>query len=470
MNAPAATAGNGQDSKVTAALARFAAHTTFARLPPEVVRQAKAVIMDTLGCAIAGYTLAREELKPLLHVARAQGGTGPAMIFCDGHHTSVAQAAMANGGMIHTIDFDDTSSTCFGHFGATLLPVTAALGQQLHASGAQVIEAFVTGYDIAVRAGRSVWPSHYDAWHPTSTLGNIGAAVAAGKLLGFDADRMELAIGLAADEAAGLRYCIDHGDFSKLLHPALAAMKGILVALMVDGGAGGPRGILEDPKAGFCHAFSLEPRPAAALEGLGERYEITNDIIKAFPTINCSQAPIQGMLALAREHDLQPQDIERIHLTRMYRYSSRDQGINYAPETVLAARLSIPFCLSLAAHKRRITLDEFTRANLQDAGINALMHKVEIEMDEELNRRYPGGTAAMILRVAVKGGKTFEQFVRYPKGNPNNPMSPADVQEKFTALAERTLPPAQVARIGATLLALDTLADIGELVEQVRIP
>ena len=240
MNATVAS--DSPPRQVTAELARFAAGTTYDRLPGEVVRQAKAVIMDTLGCAIAGYTLAREELAPLLHVARSQGGAGPAMIFCDGHHTTPAQAAMANGGMIHTIDFDDTSSTCFGHFGATLLPVTAALGQQLGASGEQVITAFVTGYDIATRAGRSVWPSHYDAWHPTATLGNIGAAVAAGKLLGFDADRMELAIGLAADEAAGLRYCIDHGDFSKLLHPALAAMKGILVALMVQGGARGPRG------------------------------------------------------------------------------------------------------------------------------------------------------------------------------------------------------------------------------------
>lgn len=454
--------------QLTRQLATFAANTGYAQLPADVVRQTKAVIMDTLGCGIAGYTIAHEELAPLIRLAKSQGGAGKAMIFCDGHMTTASQAAFANGGIIHTIDFDDTNATCFGHFGATLLPTVAALGQEWGASGAQVIAAFAVGYDIAARVGRTVWPSHYDHWHPTATMGNIGAAVAAGKLLGFDAGKMDRAISLAADEAAGLRYCIDHGDFSKLLHPALAAMKGVMVALLVDGGAAGPQGLLEY-KSGFCNTFSSSPNPEAGVEDLGERFEIMNDIIKAFPTINCSQAPIQGMLELIARHDIAAADIEHIHVTRMYRYASKEQGINYAPETVLAARLSIPFCVSLAAHRRRVTLDEFTRDNLRDPSINALMRKVEITMDEALNRKYPGGTAAMILRVRVKNGREFEQFVRYPKGNPNSPMSPEDVQRKFETLAGRTLDDGRIGQLSDLLSRLETLGDINELVDPVRL-
>lgn len=452
---------------LTRDLAGFAAATGYAQLPSEVAAKTRAVIMDTLGCAIAGYTIAREELAPLIRLAKTQGGSGPAGIVCDGHKTTVTQAAFANGGIIHTIDFDDTSATCFGHFGASLLPTVLALGQERGSSGADIITAFAVGYDVAVRVGRTVWPSHYDHWHPTSTLGTIGAAIAAGKLLQFDAERMERAISLAADEASGLRYCIDHGDFSKLLHPAMAAMKGVMAALLVEGGALGPLGLLEY-RSGFCATFSEQPDLAAGSEALGERFEILNDIIKAFPTINCSQAPIQGLLQLAEAHDIDPAAIERIHLTRMFRYSSKDQGINYAPETLLAARLSIPFCLSLAAHRRRVTLDEFTPDNLRDPAINALMHKVEIVMDEALNREYPGGTAAMVLRVELKDGRALEQFVRYPKGNPNNPLSPAEVEAKFRGLAARTLGTAQIDRLTGLLARLDSLGDINGLVEATR--
>jgi 2-methylcitrate dehydratase PrpD len=168
---------------LTRQLATFAADTGYERLPPEVVDKTKMVMMDTLGCAIAGYTIAAEELAPLLRLAKAQGGAGKSTIFCDGHRTTASQAALANGGIIHTIDFDDTSATCFGHFGATLLPAVAALGQELGAGGKEAIAAFAVGYEIAVRVGRTVWPSHYDRWHPTATMGTIGAAVAAGKLL-----------------------------------------------------------------------------------------------------------------------------------------------------------------------------------------------------------------------------------------------------------------------------------------------
>lgn len=454
---------------ITRELAAFAADTGYDALPSEVVRKTRTVIMDTLGCGIAGYTIAREELAPLLQLAKSQGGAGRCGILCDGHRTTASQAAFANGGIIHTIDFDDTSATCFGHFGATLLPPLVALGEERGAHGREVIAAFALGYEVAARVGRTVWPSHYDRWHPTATLGTIGAAVAAGRLLGFDAGQMERAIGFAADEAAGLRYCIDHGDFSKLLHAAVASMKGVMVALLVQGGARGPQGLLED-KSGFCNAFSSQPDPAAALVSLGERFEILDDIIKAFPTINCSQAPIQAMLELAARHRFAAADIERIHVTRMLRASSRDQGINYAPSTLLAARLSIPFCLALAAHRGRVTLDEFTPANLNDPAIRDLMGRVDIVMDEVLNRDYPGGTAAMILAVRMKDGTAYEHFVRYPKGNPNNPMSDDEAQAKFRALAARTLPAAQVGRLSDLLLRLETLSDIGALMEAARVP
>jgi 2-methylcitrate dehydratase PrpD len=244
-------------------------------------------------------------------------------------------------------------------------------------------------------------------------------------------------------------------------------MKGVMAAL-IENGAAGPEGVLEY-KSGFCSTFSSAPDPDAGIEALRERFEILGDIIKGYPTINCSQAPIQAMVDIAVRHDVSPRDIERIHLTRMLRPSSGEQGVNYSPGTVLAARLSIPYCLALAAHRRKVTLDDFTRENLQDSSINALMHKVEITVDEALNRKYPGGTAAMILRVQMKDGRRFEHFVRYPKGNPNNPMSVEEVQQKCFALVSRTLPAPRTRALIDTLSRLETLSDIAPLLDGTRI-
>ena len=143
-----------------------------------------------------------------------------------------------------------------------------ALGERLKVDGSSLINAFVVGFEVGARVGRSMMPSHYRYWHPTSTFGSLASAAAACKLLNLDAAQTEQILGLAADEAAGLRYCIDKGDFSKSLHPGFAAMRGIMLALLGQKGATGPKGLLEY-STGFCRAFSEDPKIEKITEGLG---------------------------------------------------------------------------------------------------------------------------------------------------------------------------------------------------------
>ena len=445
----------------TRELAKFVAEKEFEEIPKEVTEQAKLLIIDTLGCGLAGFTQASEEAKWVIDVVKEQGGIEEATVFCDGFRTSAANAALANSTIVHTIDFDDTHMASLSHLGSSLVPAIFAMGERAGASGPKMIAAFILGFEAAARIGRSVMPSHYKFWHPTGTAGIFAAAVAAGKILNFNPKQMEIVIGHAADQTAGLRYGVDKGDFSKSLHPGFAAMKGILLALLVEKGATGPIGILEYP-SGFCHAYcSDEPDLESIVAGLGSGYEIMEDGIKAYPTILCSHSPIQATLEIIEKEGLKPADIEEIHVRE--NELAKGQGCNYSPETVLAARLSIPFCLGLAVCEGNVSLSQFTDVKLRDSKVKGIMDKVKIEGDPELNVKYPD-TIAAFVDVKTKEGKIFKESVIYPRGNPKDKMDKDEVMEKFKDLALSTLDESKVNSAFEKLIDLDKIGDITEVI------
>ena len=276
----------------TKELARFVTNKKFDDFPDEVINQTKLLILDTLGCALGGYSLAREEVEWIVNFVIGQGCKGPSTVYANGYKTSSAYAALANAAMVHTIDFDDTHMGSVAHLNASLLGTTIAMGEELQSSGKDIITSFILGFEIGARAGRSVMPSHYKFWHPTATFGGIAAAAAAAKMMHLDSEGTEYVIGHSIDAASGLRYCLENGDFSKTLHPALAAMKAILFANIVKLGADGPKGMFEYP-TGFCTAYSETANMEALNKDLGQNYEIMADSIKSFPTIQCSHTALQ---------------------------------------------------------------------------------------------------------------------------------------------------------------------------------
>jgi 2-methylcitrate dehydratase PrpD len=447
---------------LTRELASFTAEKTYQDLPDEVIEQTKLILLDTLGCGLGGYTLAAHEVSWMLKLVKEQGGAGASTVLCDGFKTSPAFAALANGAMIHSVDFDDTHMGSTGHLGSSLLATIFAVGELLNSNGKDMITAFTLGFEVAARVGRCVMPSHYDFWHPTATFGGIAAAVASAKLMGFNADKMELAIGHAADQAGGLRYCIEKGDFSKSLHPSFAAMKGVLVAQLVAIGATGPTGLLEYP-SGFCNAYSTAPKFEQLTANLGKNYEIMNDRLKFYPTIQCSQAPIQAALSLAEKNRLNSDNVEQINIRRSaMSEGTQSQGVNYSPETVLAARLSIPFSVSLAICEGRVTIEQFTGEKLSAPKINDVMSKIKVTTDSELDTKYP--EAVVVVDITTKDGKTYSEEVFHPKGDPPNRMTPDEIEDKFRVLASKTFTLEQVAAIISTTRDLEKVKDCSELI------
>jgi 2-methylcitrate dehydratase PrpD len=444
----------------TQVLADYVSETSFPALPKEVVQKAKGIILDTLGCAIAGYTLAAHEFRWVYEPVKEMGGNPESTVWLTGMKTSCPQAALVNGTLVHTVDFDDTHMGSIAHLGASVVSSALAMGEKVGADGPSILTSMVMAYEVAGRIGKAIMPSHYKYWHPTGTLGTIASAVVASKLLGLKADRVEQAIGLAADGASGMRYCIDFGDFSKSLHPGFSAWKGILSAQVVAKGAAGPKGLLEY-KSGFCEAYSDEPVMKHVTENLGSSYEVLTDSLKAFPTILCSHTPIQGTVKLMKEKNLRLEDIDAIHFR--VTPTAPGQGMNYAPDTPLAARLSIPYCVSRAAADGYVAMDQFQKEKIKDARVRQFMKKVTLESIPQFVEKYPGTLAAQV-EIQTKDGKRFQDESIYPKGHPQNPMADEEIKEKFRRLSLNTLDRVQTEKIVEKVYDLEWVKRADELV------
>lgn len=447
-------------------LANYVVNTGYQDIPTEVIEWSKKVILDTLSCAVAGFTMAPEECGWIEQVVVELGGNPEATIWKSGLKTSSVNAALANATMIHTVDFDDTHLDSVSHLGAGLLATAIAVGEKVNATGKDVVAAFILGFEVGSRVGNAVnkfGRSHYKYWHPTATMGTIAATVTAAKLRQLSVDGVEQALGLGVDQAMGFRYCIDKGDYSKSLHPGFAAMRGVLSANIIAAGANGPRGLLEF-ETGFCNAMSEQPRMECLIEALGEQYFIMTDSLKFFPTIHCSHTGIEGMINLVQRHKLVHTAIGSIDLK--ITDLAKGQGMTFDPQTTLAARLSIPYSVATAAVRGELTLKDFDEASLKNQDVRNIMKKITIASEPKFNELYPKGLVTQI-KVKTVDGQEYEELVVYPKGHPERPVSEQDMLAKYEFLSTITWTKEKSDRIRALVLSLDKMEHIEELVHAV---
>ena len=298
----------------------------------------------------------------------------------------------------------------------------------------------------------------------TGAAQGIGAAAAAAKIMKIDAVGIEMAIGFAADAAGGLRYGVNNGDFSKSLHPGMAAMKAIIFAQLIKGGATGPLGILEYP-SGFFNAFSEKPKPEYLLEGLGEYYEVSVGGLKSIPTMQCTHTAVAKTIELVSEHGLCKEQIAEVSIVQSE--TMPGQGVNYAPKSPLAARLSTPFVVSLGLKDGSVALDRFTDEMLSDPEINEMMPLIKIQASSELAEKYPN-TVAAVVDVKMRDGQAFSGEQIYAKGDPNNRMTPEEIRTKFFSLALGAIGGEKANRVSSDILLLEDAIDIYTITKLLR--
>ena len=434
------------------------------QLPPEVLDRARYFLLDYLAVAIRGSR--EESARAVQRMVQRQSAPACATVIGTPIRTLPAFAALANGTASHGIEMDDTHSGGSIHLGTTMYSVALALAEAIPETSQDVFfAAVVAGFEAAARIAMAVQPKEHYAlgFHPTQTCGVFGAAITAAKLLNLTVEQTLSAAGIAGSMAAGSMEFLAEGAWTKRIHPGLAAQNGIQAALLAAEGFTGPSHILEG-RDGFLHAHSRSPIPDRITAGLGESFEILRTAVKPHACCRYMQGPIDAILALIREHSLQPDDLGKIEvfvLEAGWGIVCEPAERKYHPESVVDAQFSMPFGAAVAALCGAAGLDQFTVAQIRAPRVRRMMSLVALERDQRLEETFPREWPARVVIHSIKG-PNHEKFVRFPKGDPENPLTWEEMTAKFKSLTGSVLPPERCARIAAQIVSAKpaALADL----------
>ena len=418
-------------------------------LPAEVMDRARYFFLDYLAGAIRGSQ--EESAKCVQRMIERIDAPGRASVLGTSIRTLPGFAAFANGTASHGIEMDDTHSGGSIHLGTTMYSVALAIAESTPEISAEAfLAAVVAGFEAAARIAMAVQPKEQYAlgFHPTQTCGVFGAAITAAKLFGLTEEQTLAAVGITGSMAAGSMEFLAEGAWTKRIHPGLAAQNGIQAAMLAAEGFTGPRRILEG-RDGFLHAYSRQPVPERLTAGLGVSYEILNTSVKPHACCRYMQGPIDAILEIVRENGLVEPDIAKIEIAILeagWNIVCEPRAQKYDPESVVDAQFSMPFGAAVAVLHGAAGLDQFTLEQVSSPGVAKVMGKVTLVRDPSIEQTFPKEWPARV-RVQLCNGQTHEKFVRYPKGDPENPLSWSEMADKFRALAGRALPADRCERI-----------------------
>jgi 2-methylcitrate dehydratase PrpD len=451
---------------ITTQLSGFVAGISLDRLPPEVVNRARFLVLDLVGNIVRARHDA-ESTPSFLAAVRAMGmAAGNSGVFGDAARYTPAGAAFLNGALAHSLDFDDTHAAGSLHPGAPVIPAALAAGEMAGASGGDVLAAIVAGYEVTCRVALALPAGeHYDrGFHPTATCGAFGAAAAAARVFGLDADGVAGALGTVLSQCAGSLQFLVNGAWTKRFQVGWAATNGVMAATLVREGFKGAAEALEG-RHGFLRAYAPNPKPERAVQDLGTVFELMATAVKPYPSCRYGHAGIDAALALRAANDLKPADIERVTLGlpragMMLIGQPAEKKAN--PENVVDGQFSGPFVISAALATGAMGWDSYN--HLRDPVLRALLPKVACEFDPEIEAEFPANMSGKLTIEA--GGRRFTQKVVVPKGEPTNFLSEAELRGKFAGLADAVLGTERAARLADAVLAIDATADVSSLMRQ----
>ncbi len=448
----------------TQQLAEFVASTSLSSMPDEVVDRAKYFVLDYLGVALRG-SLVDSSAAVRAFVDRF-APPGHATIIGGAQGTHPAYAALANGAAAHCIEMDDTHQEGSIHLGAPVISALIAASEMQPASGGEFLAAVVVGYEVAARLAMAVGPeAHYRrGFHPTGTCGTFGAAAAVARLWGLEARAMAQALGIAGSQAAGSMEFLATGAWTKRFHPGWAAHSGLIAAALAREGFTGPETIIEG-QAGFAQAYSQAPRLERVTQGLGTSFEILATAVKPHACCRYMQAPIDVILELVRTHHIAADDVAQVTLGILdtaFPIICDPAAIKYAPRSVVDAQFSMPFGAAVALLFRRASLAEFTPEMIAAPRVRVLMQRVAHVRDPELERHFPREWPAW-ASIALHDGRTVSTTVRYPKGDPQNPLSWDELLAKYRELGRSVLPEDRLDELSQRVRALESASDVAPL-------
>jgi 2-methylcitrate dehydratase PrpD len=456
---------------VTRKLSEFTAALRFDQLPHEVVERTRLLVMDHVGIALRARHAA--DLNDAMSHTLAKLGmdAGSASVIGDERGYAPPAAALYNGNLAHSLDFDDTHARGSIHPSAPIVPAAFAAAEMAGANGRDIIAGIVAGYEVQIRLSIALQPSEHYArgFHPTATCGVFGAAAAAARVFGLSADHIANAFGLCGSQAAGSMQFLLDGAWNKPFHTGYAAMGGLMAASFAADGFRGAGQALEG-KAGFLQAYAPNSDHQAAVADLGEKFETMEIAVKPYPSCRYGHAAMDALIELRAANDIDYQDIESVEvgLPRTgWNLIGDPENDKQNPKNYVDGQFSMPFVAAVAIRDGKMGWDSYA-PHLKDDNTLALCKRIRSVVDPKVEAEFPAHMGGLV-RVHTGSGK-FEKMVVIARGEPENFLSAAEMRGKFDDLTRPYLSETERDTLAGALLRLDECTDMRALLALTRSP
>ena len=446
---------------LTGRVARYMASARERALPPEIAREAKHRILDTIAAMVSGARLKPGEAA--IRLARAQGGVAEATVLTTAIRTSAVNAALVNGMFAHADETDDFEPITKAHPGSAVVPAALAMGERTKASGQDLIRAVALGYDLCCRWLMALGPNHVRATHRSAegVSATMGAAAAAAAMARLDEKGMRYALSYAIQQVSGVwswERDVEHVE-KAFDFAGMGARNGVTAALMVQLGFTGVEDVLEGEHNAL-EAHSREPKPEEMARDLGTRYFVTETAIKTFSVGYPIQAALDAFLSLRREHSLTPATVDRIVAT-LPEDGARIVDNRSMPD------VNLQYLIAVALVDGTVSFDaSHSYERMKDPQVLDVKRRVDLVADRALMD--PAAPRSARVEVRLRDGRTVSRFTRHAPGTKENPLDAAGVNAKARSLMEPVIGTRRTAAVIERVHGLDALADLRDLVGLLR--
>jgi len=448
---------------ITATMARWTAGLSFEDIGDAAVREARRYLLDSLGCAFGGYR--QEDARIALAVLDETGGQGRATVLGSGKKTDPISASLANALMVRVMDYNDIYWKQDPSHPSDIIPAAMACGERAGGSGRDLIVGIVLGHEFEMRLCEAAFPGIRErGWHH-ATLTAFVSPIVAGRMLGLSWEQIQHAIGISASRHCTLG-AVTAGKLTMMKNTVdpMATQSGVVAALLAERGYTGPEHVI-DGKEGLVHCYGPDWKLEVLTEGLGETWRIERCGMKAFPTEALTHAPISAVLDIVIDNDLAPEQVEKVHIRSLARAADiLADPSKYDPRSKETADHSLPYVVAAAIADRQVTPAQFEPEKILDQTIRDQLHKVEVVADPEIEAVFPE-LQRVIVTITTTDGRDLSKQLDYPKGDPRNPLTDREIEEKFDALASPVLSDAGRARLKEAVWDLENVASISGLMD-----
>ena len=466
------------EKSISRTISEFAVNLKYSDLPKEVIHEVKRYLYDSIGCAYGAYST--KDVNILRDIYKNIEGKPEATLIGFGEKLPAVNVTLVNSLMIRALDFNDIYWKEDPSHPSDLIPAALAVGELVNASMEDVITAIVLAYEFEQRLCEFAVPGIRERkWHH-ATLTQFVSPIVAGKLLGLTVDQMVNAIGISGSHNHTIG-CPTAGKLTMMKNTVdpMAVQSGVFAALMAQKGYSGTEAVFEG-KEGFMDCFfgyntkeqkidavKMKGRDAVTewkwniqelIGGLGEKYKIMECGMKAFPTEALTHTHISAVLNVVTKNNITYDQIESVTLTTLAQaYDILFDPHKYRPESRETADHSLPYCIACALVDHKITTQSFSDEKMKDPKIWEVIDKIKGKPSTEFEKMFPAKQPSKAV-IVTKDGKEFSEYLEYPKGDPREPMTIEDLDNKFNSLSANILSSSKQKEVKDTIFNCEKLS------------